>query len=208
MARYRESVCRLCRREGVKLFLKGNRCLSDKCALDRRNYAPGQHGQKKTKLSEYGIQLREKQKGKRIYGIMERQFRNYFRMADKKKGITGDTLMQLLERRLDNVVYRLGFASTRRLARQLVKHNHFTVNSRKVNIPSYIVKRADIIEVKENSRSLQVIKDSLKDTDKRGIPAWLQLDPSSMKGIVQNLPAREEITVPLQEQLIVGLYSK
>lgn len=208
MARYRESVCRLCRREGIKLFLKGSRCLSDKCALERRNYAPGQHGQNRAKLSEYGTQLREKQKGKRIYGIMERQFRNYFRVADRKKGITGEVLLQLLERRLDNVVYRLGLAPTRRLARQLVRHNHFAVNSRKVNIPSYLVKKGDIIEVRENSRDLQVVKDSLKETDKRGVPAWLQLDAPSMKGIVQNLPVREEINAPLQEHLIVELYSK
>ncbi|MBI3599284.1 MAG: 30S ribosomal protein S4 [Nitrospinae bacterium] len=206
MARYRESVCRLCRREGIKLFLKGSRCLSDKCALDRRNYAPGQHGQNRVKLSEYGTQLREKQRGKRIYGIMERQFRNYFRIADRKKGITGEMLLQLLERRLDNVVYRLGLAPTRRLARQLVRHNHFAVNSRKVNIPSYLVKKGDIIEIRENSRDLRVVRDSLKDT--RGVPAWLQLDAPSMKGIVQNLPAREEINAPLQEHLIVELYSK
>jgi small subunit ribosomal protein S4 len=206
LARYRESACRLCRREGIKLFLKGSRCLSDKCALDKRNYAPGQHGQNRVKLSEYGTQLREKQKGKRIYGIMERQFRNYFRIADRKKGITGEMLLQLLERRLDNVVYRLGLAPTRRLARQLVRHNHLAVNSRKVNIPSYLVKKGDIIELRENSRDLQVVRDSLKDA--RGVPAWLQLDARSMKGIVQNLPVREEISAPLQEHLIVELYSK
>lgn len=208
MARYLDSVCRLCRREGVKLFLKGNRCLSDKCALDRRNYPPGQHGQRRVKLSEYGMQLREKQKGKRIYGIMERQFRNYFRTADRKKGVTGESLLQLLERRIDNVVYRLGFAPTRKLARQLVRHNHLTVNSRKVNIPSYMVKKGDIIEIREKSRDLEVIKNSLKEVDKRGVPAWLQLDSSSMKGVVQNLPTREEINLPLQEHLIVELYSK
>ena len=208
MARYRDSVCRLCRREGEKLFLKGSRCLGDKCAIDKRNYAPGQHGQSRSKLSEYGTQLREKQKGKRIYGLMERQFRNYFRIADKKKGITGETLLQLLERRLDNVVYRLGFAPTRKLSRQLVGHNHVVVNNRKVNIPSYIVKKGDIIEVREKSRNLKVIKDSLKETEKKGIPAWLQLDSPFMKCVVMNLPAREEINVPLQEHLIVELYSK
>ena len=208
MARYRDSVCRLCRREGEKLFLKGSRCLGDKCAIDKRNYAPGQHGQSRSKLSEYGTQLREKQKGKRIYGLMERQFRNYFRIADKKKGITGETLLQLLERRLDNVVYRLGFAPTRKLSRQLVGHNHVVVNNRKVNIPSYIVKKGDIIEVREKSRNLKVIKDSLKETEKKGIPAWLQLDSPFMKCVVMNLPTREEINIPLQEHLIVELYSK
>ncbi len=208
MARYRESVCRLCRREGIKLFLKGSRCLTDKCAVERRNYAPGQHGQSRIKLSEYGTQLREKQRGKRIYGIMERQFRNYFKIADRKKGITGEMLLQLLERRLDNVVYRLGLAPTRRLARQLVRHNHFAVNSRKVNIPSYLVKKGDTVEVREKSRDLQAVKNSLKETDKRGVPAWLQLDAPSLKGVVQNLPEREEINTPLQEHLIVELYSK
>jgi small subunit ribosomal protein S4 len=208
LARYKEAVCRLCRREGIKLFLKGNRCFSEKCGVSRRSYAPGQHGQSRSKLSAYGMQLREKQKGRRIYGIMERQFRNYFRIADKKKGITGENLLQSLERRLDNVVYKLGFAPAMRLARQLVRHNHFNVNNHRVNIPSYIVKKGDVIEVREGSRNLQVIKDSLKDVDKRGVPAWLQIDSSSMKGIVQNLPTREEINLPLKEELIVELYSK
>ncbi|WP_027357732.1 30S ribosomal protein S4 [Desulforegula conservatrix] len=208
MARYRESVCRICRRENMKLFLKGDRCYSDKCAFDRRGYAPGQHGQRRTKLSEYGIQLREKQKVKRNYGLSEKQFRLTFFKADRLKGVTGANLLMSLERRLDNVVYRLGFGSSRAQSRQLVRHSHFLVNGRKVNIPSYVIKPNDVIELKEGSRSVQVVNDALDAVVRRGIPQWLELDKSGFKGIVRSIPVRDDITMPIQEQLIVELYSK
>ena len=208
MARYTDSVCRLCRREGMKLFLKGERCYSEKCAITRRNYAPGQHGQRRPKPSEYGLQLREKQKVKRIYGVFERQFRSYFARADRRKGVTGENLLLLLEQRLDSVVYRLGFASSRAQARQLVSHGHFTVNNRKVDIPSYLVKNGDIIQVRERSRTLEPITMSLETVEQRGIPTWLELNKADFKGIVHQFPSRDQLTIPIQEQLIVELYSK
>jgi len=208
LARYTNSVCRLCRRENLKLFLKGERCYTDKCAIERRNYPPGQHGQSRRKFSDYGAQLREKQKVKRMYGLLERQFRNLFKEADRQKGITGENLLILLERRLDNTVYRLGFASSRNEARQLVRHNHFLVNQSKVNIPSYLVKPGDIIEVREKSKKMARILEALEGVERRGVPQWLELDKENMRGSVKALPTREDITLPIQEKLIVELYSK
>ena len=208
MSRYRGSVCRQCRRENMKLFLKGDRCFSDKCSFDRKGYPPGQHGQRRTKNSDYGIQLREKQKVRRIYGISEKQFRIIFKRADRKKGITGTNLLSLLESRLDNVVFRLGFTSSRSQGRHFVKHNHFTVNGLKVNIPSYVVKSGDVVEVREKSRNIQAITDSLDTIVRRGVPQWLELDKEGFKGVVKSIPAREDVTLPIQEQLIVELYSK
>ncbi len=208
MARHTKSVCRLCRRENLKLFLKGERCYTEKCAIDRRNYAPGQHGQNRRKFSDYGSQLREKQKVKRLYGLLENQFRNTFKEADRQKGITGEVLLALLERRLDNAVYRLGFANSRNEARQLVRHSHFMVNQSKVNIPSYLVKPGDVIEVKEKSKKIVRIQEALEGVARRGIPQWLELDKDQMKASVKALPTREEITIPIQEKLIVELYSK
>jgi len=192
----------------MELFLKGERCYTDKCAIKRRNYPPGQHGQGRTKVSDYGVQLREKQKVRRIYGILEKQFRTYFDKADRMKGVTGENLLILLERRLDNLVYRLGFASSRIEARQLVKHGHFTMNGRKVNIPSILVKSGDVIELREKSRKITRITDSLDSVVRRGIPQWLELDKDAFKGVLKSLPVREDITMPIQEQLIVELYSK
>jgi len=208
LARYRESACRICRRENIKLFLKGDRCYSDKCAFDRRSYAPGQHGQRRGKVSDYGVQLREKQKVKRNYGLSEKQFRLTFSKADRLKGVTGENLLIVLERRLDNVVYRLGFGSSRSQARQLVRHSHFLVNGKKVNIPSYVIKPNDVVELKEGSRNIQIINDALDAVVRRGIPQWLELDKSGFKGIVKSVPVRDDITMPVQEQLIVELYSK
>lgn len=208
MARYRGSVCRLCRRENMKLFLKGDRCYSDKCAFDRRSYAPGQHGQRRPKFSDYGVQLREKQKVKRMYGLSEKQFRLTFANADQKKGITGTNLLVLLESRLDNVVYRLGFTNSRTQGRHFVKHNHFLVNGKKVNIPSYKVKPGDAVEIRERSRNIKFIEDSLTAVVRRGIPQWLELEKDNKKGVVKSIPAREDINIPIQEQLIVELYSK
>ncbi len=208
MARYTNSVCRLCRRENLKLFLKGERCYTEKCAVDRRNYAPGQHGQSRKKLSDYGAQLREKQKVRRIYGLLENQFRNTFKKADQQKGITGETLLAFLERRLDNIVYRLGFANSRNEARQLVLHRHFTVNQTKVNIPSYLVKPGDVIELRERSKKVVRILEALEGVARRGVPQWLELDKGQLRGQVKALPAREDITIPIQEKLIVELYSK
>ena len=208
MARHTESVCRLCRRENLKLFLKGERCYTEKCAYDRRNYPPGQHGQDRKKFSDYGTQLREKQKVKRMYGILENQFRNIFKEADRQKGITGETLLSLLERRLDNIIYRLGFANSRNEARQLVRHNHFLVNQSKVSIPSYLVKPGDVIELREKSKKVVRILEALEGVARRGVPQWLQLDKDQMKGSVKGLPAREDITIPIQEKLIVELFSK
>ena len=208
MARYTKSVCRLCRRENLKLFLKGERCYTEKCAIDRRNYAPGQHGQGRKKFSAYGAQLREKQKVKRLYGILENQFSNIFKEADRQKGITGEILLSLLERRLDNTVYRLGFANSRNEARQLVRHNHFLVNLSKVNIPSYLVKPGDVIELREKSKKVVRILEALEGVARRGVPQWLELDKEQLKGNVKALPAREDITIPIQEKLIVELYSK
>ena len=208
MARYIDSVCKLCRREGMKLFLKGERCLSDKCAFERRSYGPGQHGQRQRKQTEYGLRLREKQKVKRIYGLLEKQFRNYYHRAARQKGITGENLLRLLERRLDNVVYRLGLAHSRKQARQLVRHNHLLVNDRKVNIPSYIVNQGDKVAVKEKSRKLEAFLTALERVDARGVPAWLEIDREQARGVVLNLPAREDIDQDIQEQLIIELYSK
>ncbi len=209
MARYIESACRLCRREKLKLFLKGDRCYTDKCAFERRSYAPGQHGQRRGgKISDYGIQLREKQKAKRIYGILEKQFRRYYVKADKQKGITGTNLLVLLERRLDNIVYRMGFTSSRDQARQLVRHNHFTVNEKKVNIPSFQVKKGDVVEVKEKSWKIPVVLEARETFVRREIPGWLEIDGDNFRGVVKAFPSREELTMPINEQLIVELYSK
>ncbi|MEW6622270.1 MAG: 30S ribosomal protein S4 [Bacillota bacterium] len=208
MARYKESVCRLCRREGIKLFLKGDRCYTDKCAVGRRAYAPGQHGQRKKKISEYGIQLREKQKARRFYGILERQFSNYFVKADRQKGITGENLLRLLERRLDNVVYRLGLAGSRPEARQLVLHGHFTVNGQKVNIPSFLVKVGDEIAVKDKSKNSEKFKEIAEAAMHKTPPAWLETDKDNLRGRVIAMPNREDIDVPLEEHLIVELYSR
>ena len=208
MARYFESVCRLCLRENLKLYLKGDRCYSDKCAVERRGYPPGQHGQGRAKFSNYGVQLREKQKVKRMYGLMEKQFRNFFSKAERQKGITGTNLLLLLERRLDNLVYRLGFANSRSEARQLVRHSHFTVNGKKVNIPSYLVKVGEVIELREKSRKISKVGESLEAVARRGIPSWLELENEQFRGRLVSLPAREDLTMPIKEQLIVELYSK
>jgi small subunit ribosomal protein S4 len=209
VARYVDAVCRLCRRENVKLFLKGDRCLSDKCAINKRNYAPGLHGQRRrTKLSEYGLQLREKQKVKRTYGLMESQFRSYFQKAARAQGVTGINLLVLLERRLDNVVYRMGFADSRAQARQLVRHGHMRVNGRRVNIPSFLIKQGDAVEPREKSRNLDVIRGNMEHIGQKQIPEWLHVDATAMRGVVQTLPSRDDITMPIQEQLIVELYSK
>ncbi|MBF0117572.1 MAG: 30S ribosomal protein S4 [Desulfobacterales bacterium] len=209
MARYRGPVCRLCRRENVKLFLKGDRCYSDKCAFDRRSYSPGQHGQnKRRKLSDYGVQLREKQKVKRMYGLVEKQFRSFFQRSERQKGITGTNLLSFLERRLDNIVYRMGFVNSRTQARHFVRHCHFLVNGKKVNIPSFIVEKGDIIELKEKSRTVKTILDSLSALERRGMPKWIEIDKDKFKGIIKDYPSREDITMPIQEQLIVELYSK
>ncbi|MBI3072362.1 MAG: 30S ribosomal protein S4 [Deltaproteobacteria bacterium] len=208
MARYCDSVCRQCRREGMKLFLKGDRCYSERCAFERRQYPPGQHGQGRGKFSDYGLQLREKQKVKRMYGVLERQFRRYFRNADKGKGITGENLLFMLERRLDNATFRMGFANTRAEARQLVRHGHFAVNGHKVDLPSYQLKVGDVVEVREKSRKIVRIQEAIKTVARRGIPSWVEVDEKSWKGVVRALPLREELTIPIQEQLIVELYSK
>lgn len=208
MARYTGPRCRLCRREGTKLFLKGDRCYSDKCAFERRSYAPGQHGQARIKVSDYGIRLREKQRVRRMYGIQEKQFRRYFDWADRQKGVTGTNLLVLLERRLDNIVYRLGFADSRSQARQLVIHRHFLVNGRMVNIPSYLVRVGDVIEVAEKSKEILPIKTAQEALARRGVPEWLELDSEKLKGTVKSFPERSHITMPIQEQLIVEFYSK
>ncbi len=208
MARYIGPLCRLCRREGMKLFLKGTRCYTEKCAFERRKYPPGQHGHNRAKLSDYGLQLREKQKVKRIYGIMERQFKNYFEKATKMKGVTGENLLKLLERRLDNVIYRMGFAINRRQARQLVKHGYFLVNSRKVNIPSYLLKPGDVVEVVAKGKEKDLIKDNLAMAEQRGFPAWTEINMEEMKGKFLRIPERDEIQLPVHEQLIVEFYSK
>lgn len=208
MARYTGPSCRLCRRENMELFLKGDRCYTDKCAIKRRNYPPGQHGQGRSKNSAYGVQLREKQKVRRIYGLMENQFRGYFAEADRMKGVTGENLLSILERRLDNVVYRLGFASSRAESRQLVRHGHFTLNGKKVDIPSIQTRVGDVIELREKSRKIATINDSLDAVARRGIPQWLELDRDAFKGNLKALPVREDITTPIQEHLVVELYSK
>jgi small subunit ribosomal protein S4 len=208
MAKYRGPVCRLCRREGVKLFLKGSRCMTEKCAIERRSYPPGQHGQGRQRVSEYSAQLREKQKLRRIYGLQERQFRGIFEKAERHEGITGEHLLKLLEGRLDNVVYRLGFACSRREARQLVNHGHFLVNGRKTDVPAYQVRVGDVIEVRQRSREVASIIASLDAVEGRGIPAWLELDRAAFKGSVKAIPTKDEIALPVNEQMIVELYSR
>ncbi len=208
MARYTDEQCRICRREGQKLFLKGSRCYSDKCSISRRNYAPGQHGQKRAKLSEYGTQLREKQKTKSYYGVGEKQFRGYFEMASNRKGITGENLLQILESRLDNVVYRLGFGASRAQARQLVNHGQFAVNGKKVDIPSYLVKAGDVITVRENKKDNGAIKVNVEANASRPVPAWLELNNETLSGKVIRLASREDVDIPIEEHLIVELYSK
>ena len=208
MSRYSGSVCRLCRRENQKLFLKGDRCNTDKCAFERRGYPPGQHGQGRIKFSEYGLQLREKQKIKRIYGMIEGQFRNLFERADRMKGITGSNLLTMLERRLDNVAYRSGFANSRAEARQLVRHGHFLVNGKRVNIPSYLIQKGDQIEVREKSRSKATIVNALEGVKRREIPQWIELDAASLKSRIRDLPSRDDITAPMEERMVVELYSK
>ena len=208
MARYLGPSCRLCRREGLQLYLKGDRCYTDKCAIERRHYPPGQHGQRRSKLSDYGSQLREKQKVKRIYGVLEKQFRGYFEKAERQKGVTGTNLLVLLERRLDNVVYRLGFANSRAQARLMVRHGLVTVNGGKVSIASFLVKKGDVIQVTEKSRNKPLIRDALEAVARRGLPAWVDLTKEETLGKIIMLPTREDITMPIQEHLIVELYSK
>ena len=209
MARYTGAVCRLCRREGMKLFLKGERCYTEKCAIEKRNFPPGQHGKsRRQKMAGYGIQLREKQKVKRIYGVLEDQFRRYFEAADRQRGITGETLLQLLERRFDNVVYRLGLATSRAQARQLVRHGHFLINGKKVDIPSYSVRPGDVVSVRATSRQNPTIAHAIEEVKGRGIPGWLTFDAGEGAGRVVSVPTREQINLPVQEQLIVELYSK
>ena len=208
MARYTEALCRLCRRENMKLFLKGERCYTEKCAVERRPYPPGQQGQGRHKFSEYGIQLREKQKVRRIYGVLERQFREYYEEAARKKGITGEQLLAMLERRLDNVVYRLGFASSRNEARLLVRHGHVSVSGRRVTMPAFQVNTGMTVSIREKSRQVGRIAEALQNVEKRGVPDWLDLDAKNFTGTVKAMPAREHITMPIQEQLIVELYSK
>ncbi len=192
----------------MKLFLKGERCFTDKCAVERRNYPPGQHGQGRQKMTEYGKQLREKQKVRRLYGVLEHQFRRYFEEADRRKGVTGENLLQILECRLDNVVYRMGFAVSRAQARQLVRHGHIMVNGRKVDIPSYQVKAGDTVTVREKSRNIPFIHEALQALDSRGAPRWIEVDPKAFQGVVKELPQRDDITIPIEEHLIVELYSK
>jgi len=208
VARYRGPVCRLCRREGVKLFLKGSRCMTEKCAIERRSYPPGQHGQGRQRISEYSAQLREKQKLRRIYGLQERQFRGFFAKAERRAGITGEHLLKLLECRLDNVVYRLGFGSSRKEARQLVNHGHLLLNGRKTDIPACVVKPGDVVEVRQRSRALVPILSALEAVEGRGIPGWLELDRAAFKGTVRALPTKEEIALPVNEQMVVELYSR
>ncbi len=208
MARYRGSVCRFCRREGGKLFLKGDRCYTDKCAVERRAYPPGQHGQSRPKHSNYGVQLREKQKVRRIYGMLEKQFGNYVRLGEQKRGVTGDNLLVLLETRLDNLVHRMGFASSRNEARQLINHGHFQVNGKKVDVASFRVKPGMVVEVREKSRKIPSIEESLKAVGRRGVPEWLEVDAASFRGSVKALPTREELPPTIKEQLIVEFYSR
>lgn len=208
MARYIDSVCRQCRREGLKLFLKGERCYTDKCAIERRNYPPGMHGQGRQKFSEYALQLREKQKVKRMYGLLEGQFRRYFQMAARSKGVTGEILLQFLERRLDNMVYRMGFATSRAEARQLVRHGHIAVNGRKVDVPSALLSVGDVVSVRDKSRKIVRIQEALAQAVHRGSPDWLEVQAEAFSARVKMLPQREELTMPINEQLIVELYSK
>ncbi|HTX54298.1 MAG TPA: 30S ribosomal protein S4 [Candidatus Baltobacteraceae bacterium] len=208
MARQTDPVCKLCRREGMKLFLKGDRCFSPKCAVDKRAYPPGEHGQRRSKPSEYGLQLREKQKMKRIYGVFETQFRGYFQMAARQKGVTGENLVRLLEQRLDNVVHRLGFAASRAQGRVLIRHGHFRVNGRRVTVASVLLRAGDVVEVAPPSRELVEIANALEGAKKRRVPSWLELDAGNFKGTVRTLPSKEEMAIPVSEQLVVALYSK
>jgi small subunit ribosomal protein S4 len=208
LARYTGMNCRICRRETMKLYLKGDRCYSDKCAVERRNFPPGQHGQGRGKFSDYGLQLREKQRIKRMYGLLEKQFKTYFKEADRQKGVTGTNFLVLLERRLDNTVYRLGFANSRDQARQLVRHKHFLVNGKKVDIPSYLLRPGDTISVVDDSKGLTCINDALNALPRRGLGPWLELDKTKYEGIFRTLPTREEMNLPVQEQLVVEFYSK
>jgi len=208
MAKYSGAVCRFCRRENQKLFLKGDRCFTEKCAFERRAYPPGQHGQGRIKFSEYGLQLREKQKVKRMYGLLEKQFRNLFAKADRLRGITGENFLTMLERRLDNVVFRAGFANSRSEARQLVRHGHFLVNGKRINIPSYQTSKADSIVVREQSHNVTQIKAAIEGSKRREIPQWLEMSPSEFKATIRDIPARDDITSPIEERLIVELYSK
>ena len=208
MARYTDSVCRLCRREGLKLFLKGERCYTDKCAIERRNYPPGEHGQGRPKFSEDALQLREKQKVKRMYGVLENQFRLYFQMAERARGITGETLLQLLEQRFDNMIYRMGFATSRAEARQLVRHGHFMINGHKVNIPSALLKPGDVVSVRERSRTIGRVQEALAQGEHRGAPDWLEVNREGFSARVKALPKRAELTMPINEKLIIELYSK
>ena len=208
MSRYKDEQCRICRREGQKLFLKGSRCYSDKCSVTRRNYAPGEHGQGRKKLSEYGTQLREKQKTKAFYGVGEKQFRKYFEMAENKKGITGENLLQILESRLDNVVYRAGFGVSRAQARQLVNHGHFDVNGRKTDIASYLVKPGDVISVRENKKDSKIAKENAEVNGSKPVPEWLEKNNDKLEVKVVRLASREDVDLPVEEHLIVELYSK
>ena len=208
MARYTGAVCRLCRREGLKLFLKGERCYTDKCAIERRNYPPGQHGQGRAKFSEYAVQLREKQKVKRMYGLMEGQFRRYFRMAERTRGITGENLLLFLEKRLDNMIYRSGFATSRSEARQLVRHGHFLVDGRKVDIPSYLLRPGQVITVRDRSRRVTRIVEAMEQAERRGVPEWLEVEREAFSARLKSLPTRADLTMPINEKLIVELYSK
>jgi len=208
LARYRGSVCRLCRREGIKLYLKGSRCETEKCAIEKRAYPPGQHGQERSKFSEYGVQLREKQKVKRIYGVLEKPFRNYFFAADKKKGVTGENLLQSLELRFDNVIYRMGLAPSRNAARQLVRHKHFTVNGKKMDVPSYILRQGDIITPNPSKGKKKPVNEAIENIKNKTLPEWLAFDTDSKQGIIQGMPTREDVKLPIEEQLIVELYSR
>jgi small subunit ribosomal protein S4 len=208
LARYTGPRCRICRRERIALFLKGDRCYTDKCAIQRRNYPPGQHGQGRGKISDYGLQLREKQKVKKMYGLLENQFRGYFERAERQKGVTGTNLLVLLERRLDNVVYRLGFANSRTQARQMVRHNQILINGAKVTLPSYLIRVGDSVQVTEKGRVKPAVRDALEAAARRGCPGWLELVKEEAKGRVTTFPTREDITMPIQEHLIVELYSK
>jgi small subunit ribosomal protein S4 len=207
MARYRDAKCRLCRREGMKLFLKGARCFTDRCAIERRNYPPGMHGLQRGKLTPYGVQLREKQKAKRIYGVLETQFRKYFQWAESQKGVTGENLLRLMELRLDNVVYRMGFAASRRESRQMVAHGHFQVNGRKASVPSFLTKVGDVVSLRSTSKLGPRVDDNAN-AGRGQIPQWLDVDVNGKKGVVRSLPLREDIQIPVSEQLIVELYSK
>lgn len=208
MARYKDSVCRLCRREGTKLLLKAERCYTTKCAFERRAYPPGDHGQRRIKVTEYGTQLREKQKARRIYGVLERQFRKYFKEADRRKGITGENLLQILEARLDSVVCRLGFAMSRAEARQMVRHGHISVDGRKVNIPSFLVRPGNVIAIREKSKSMLRVKEIAETVERQGVAEWLQVDREKFTGTVLRMPARDEIDIPVQEHLITEWYSR